>query len=138
LIRTQKEFPYVTVLSSVARPRDFWPWVEWKQLPGISKRNMTVLESYGIRETHRVNRSAFLKFEIPQIFNESNRVLYLDVDTLVTGDLSELFERDFGPVAFGMVEDFYSGIRPNLQFRTENKIKTYFHAGVVLFFPSRC
>ncbi|MBP3489780.1 MAG: glycosyltransferase [Roseburia sp.] len=73
--------------------------------------------------------SALLKFYIPDILPETDRVIYLDGDVIVRGDLTGLYETELGDAYIGAVRDsgcLYSG-RKNVQ---ENE--TYFNSGVML------
>lgn len=74
--------------------------------------------------------TTFLKFEIPTLLEQYDKVLYLDTDTIVLKDLSELYNTDLKDTYSGVVRDFYL---------MKNKdhialgLKNYFNAGVMLF-----
>jgi lipopolysaccharide biosynthesis glycosyltransferase len=59
-----------------------------------------------------------------------SRLLYLDTDMLVIGDLKPLFELDLGGFALGAVYDNYVMIQPEINIIEEGK---YFNSGMLLF-----
>ena len=89
-------------------------------------------------------------------FREYDRMVYIDSDTIVEGDISELYDTDLGEKAIGaaeMVEArhfirtkkalFYEGQPYNFaDYCTKileiKHIKNYFNAGVILFDLKRC
>jgi len=77
-----------------------------------------------------VTNSAFLKFDIPFILKDYEKVIYLDVDIIVQHDLSELYDTDLKNTYAGVVEDFTI-----IKFKKRNKelgLKHYFNSGVLL------
>ena len=81
----------------------------------------------------QVKVQTFYKYLIPKLLNNIDKVLYLDVDTLVLGSLSELYNIDLTGKYAAAVEnnDSYSAI---------NKVGTkhYFNAGVILYNLKKC
>ena len=73
--------------------------------------------------------AALLKFLIPQIIADYEKVLYLDGDILIRGDLSELYNTDISGYMAGVIID--SG---SIYYRHEyvNKVDKYFNSGVML------
>ncbi len=74
-----------------------------------------------------VSTAALFKFELPDILQEYDKVIYLDSDVIVNTDLSEMYDTDINGCYAGVVEDFYS--------RTDNKrigCEVYFNSGVML------
>ena len=53
----------------------------------------------------RVTPTAMLKFELPDLFSQYDRILYLDSDMLVQKDLAELFNTDLGDNYAAVVKD---------------------------------
>ena len=77
---------------------------------------------------HHVNYAANLIYFIPLRIKEETRVLYLDSDIIVTGDLSALFELDLEGYPLGAVNDL------DVQTDLWNlDIRDTFNSGVVLF-----
>lgn len=80
--------------------------------------------------------NTFSRYFIPKMKPELDKVLYMDVDIIVNGDISELYKQDLGNYPLGAVlEDFYSENYSYLQ-KTFPEYKggsNYFNAGVLLF-----
>jgi lipopolysaccharide biosynthesis glycosyltransferase len=55
------------------------------------------------------------------------KVIYLDTDTVVNGDLKELFKIDISNYELAAVKDLYNWLNPNRW-----KVKKYFNSGVLL------
>lgn len=62
-----------------------------------------------------------MRLALPEILPDEKRVLWLDVDTIVTADISELFDIDLGGCYFGAVEEPGRSKRPFV----------YYNAGVM-------
>lgn len=82
-----------------------------------------------------VSPTAILKFELPQILPDLDKVLYLDGDILVRSDLVKLFETDIRGSYAAVVED----IKPKLRYKPSILSKLdieghrgYFNSGVML------
>ena len=83
------------------------------------------------RPTH-VTRISLLKFFIPYIFNELNKILYLDCDTIVQADLFELYSENIGNNFVGAVYDYALARMPEIQHILEIPEDKYFNSGVML------
>ncbi len=79
--------------------------------------------------------AALLKFDLPQLLPDVDKVLYLDGDLIVRADLSELFATDLDGVYAAVVSD-----TGQLYFRHETvrKVRNYFNSGVMLMNLKRC
>lgn len=77
-----------------------------------------------------VSKAALYKFDIPDILVKLKKVLYIDCDTLVMDDLSELFHTDISKVYAGVVKDFpaYYQAKDHERLGVDN----YFNSGVML------
>ena len=116
----------------------------------LSKESRQLLESFGsivhvlhcddvkieqYANTHQyVSSAALLKFDIPQLLPDRDKVLYLDSDVLVLGDLSELFATP--------IEDCYAAVVKDLlgthyTFHTRTGVSSYFNSGVLLLNTKR-
>ena len=76
-----------------------------------------------------VSKAALLKFNLSDIFPRLNKLLYLDDDILVLGDLSELYNIKLGNNYAAVVPDiidFFAGHDKRLG------LKNYFNSGVML------
>ena len=85
------------------------------------------------QKTH-VTPTSLLKFELPNILPDVDKLLYLDSDIIVKGDLEELFQID--------IKDYYLAASPEIwrnldkywageDFSIENSF--YFNSGVLLY-----
>ena len=74
--------------------------------------------------------SAYYRLKIPSLFAHLERVLYLDVDLIVKGDLRPLYNTDMGDAYFAMIEDYYA--KESIE-RLALKHGCYFNSGVTLF-----
>ena len=78
--------------------------------------------------TH-VSKACFLRLLIPKYFSQFERCLYLDCDTLCAGDISELYNADFGNNYIVGCE----GIDYSKKQARELGINFYINSGVLLF-----
>lgn len=73
--------------------------------------------------------SAMFKFIIPEIFNDLDRILYIDTDLIVRKDMLELFMSSMKDEYLCAVVDMWAPITD----REETKVfKSYFNSGVML------
>lgn len=72
----------------------------------------------------------FYKFDVPFLFNDYEKVILLDADTIVLKDLTELYNTPLGDNYAGVVNDI-TMILKNDKFTKQ--IKHYFNIGVMLF-----
>ena len=93
-----------------------------------------VLEEFRVPGYH-VQPSALLKFNIAGLLPQYDKILYLDGDILVKGDLSELYAADISNAYLGAVSDL---IAVTVAGWTERlKIINYFNSGVLLLNAAR-
>jgi len=93
---------------------------------------LKVENNYGdiYKEHQHVSKAALLKFSLADIFNSLNRIIYLDGDTLILGDIAELFDID--------ITDYYgaavSDVPTIMDQKSNDRIghKNYFNSGVML------
>jgi len=91
--------------------------------------DISFLEKYR-KPTHPVPPCGLLKFKIPGLFPQYDKMIYLDGDILVKDDLTEFFNIDISNFYLGAVSDF-----PALKWIHSNKRmyqKDYFNSGVLL------
>ena len=84
-----------------------------------------------IREDNSYTSSAVLfKFVISEILYNYDKVLYLDSDVIVKGDLSELYNTDINDYYIAAVKDVHP-----IMFEHHKKynLETYYNAGVLLY-----
>ena len=86
-----------------------------------------------LKQNSHVSRSACLKFCIPTILDKIDRTIYIDGDTFVKRDLSDLYNFDLKGKQIAAVKDF--GLLR--VWRNENnpciKNDTYFQSGLMVF-----
>ena len=109
---------------------------------GISNKNAKSLERAGAnvirtdvklpqfdgRHPH-VSAAALLKFDLPNIFAAKDKILYLDTDMIILGDLGKLFNTDLGKHYAAVVKDM-AAVRDN--HATKLGHKDYFNSGMML------
>ena len=88
-----------------------------------------------------VSKAALFKFQIPNIFNDLDKVLYLDGDMIIEKDLSELYNIDLGNNYAGMVIDY--NIMSNFKHKSKKYndflgVSNYFNSGMILFNIKQC
>jgi len=89
------------------------------------------LQNKGIPQ-YRDSYATYLKLYVRERLPKGlDKLLYIDCDTVITGDLSPLFERDLRDCPLGMVPDALAyQYKRKLGFE---KDENYFNAGVILF-----
>ena len=98
------------------------------------KAKVTILEFENkykdINYSHSyISKVLFFKFDVANIFSQYNKIIYLDGDIAVNGDLTEFFETDLGNNYAGVVKDLILFSKKQHQIiNTES----YFNAGVML------
>ena len=75
-----------------------------------------------------VTKTALLKFYLPEIFSDKNKILYLDCDVLATGDISEFEKINISEVYAAVCEDMHATQRGHAE-RLQHK--KYFNSGVM-------
>lgn len=91
----------------------------------------------GIRAAgvEHVSGAALFKFELPNIFSQYEKILYLDGDTLVCKDLAELFETDIEDRYAAVVKDYKTTtykIPQLVKLNIAHKHKFYWNSGMML------
>ncbi len=96
----------------------------------IKLKNNDEYIKYDIKDIP-ASTTAIYKFNIPQILNKLDKVLYLDGDIIVHNDLSELFNYDIGNNYVGAVKDT-AGLSKSLFKLFIKKNIFYFNSGVMI------
>jgi lipopolysaccharide biosynthesis glycosyltransferase len=76
-----------------------------------------------------VTETSMYKFYLPEIFKDLTKILYLDVDILVQGDISSLFEMNIEDVYAATVKDMDATIKGQTDHLC---LKNYFNSGMML------
>ena len=88
-------------------------------------------QHYSFDDTHPyVTSAAIFKFDIANILSDYDKVLYIDCDTIVLKDLSELFNIDTNDYYAAAVKDYY--VMEILKHGEKIGIENYFNSGVML------
>lgn len=74
-----------------------------------------------------------IKFMIPELFPDLDRILYLDCDLICVGSLDEFCDVQMGSKCVASILDPIAFV-PNY----ENYVPDYFNTGVILFNPKQC
>ena len=79
----------------------------------------------GIRISGHFTSTVYLKFDLPDLIPNQDKVLYLDSDVIIQKDLNDLFEININDYYAGVVKDI--GLVDN-----DLNFKNYFNSGVML------
>lgn len=81
----------------------------------------------------RVTPAAMMKFELPELFSQYDRILYLDSDMLVQKDLADLFNTDLGDNYAAVVKDILTYRRKDEHLKwLKFEPQAYFNSGMML------
>lgn len=83
-----------------------------------------------IKKHHYVSKCAVLKFNIPSIFKDLDRILYIDSDMLVKKDLTDLWDVNIDNKYAAVVRDLPGEVTLKYHIRIGNKY--YFNSGLML------
>lgn len=83
------------------------------------------------------SKSTYYRLFIPNLYKQYNKVLYLDSDIVVKGDISEMYNIDIGSNLIGATTDEFVYKTPIFHKYFLNKvnvkrIKDYFNAGIII------
>jgi lipopolysaccharide biosynthesis glycosyltransferase len=102
------------------------------------------------------SREIYYRLYIPKVFSDFDRVIYLDADTLVNSDISNLFNVDMGGKSIGAVFDFGMAMARIIKSKSPpgtgevetdiylksvlglKNLDEYFNSGVLLFDIKKC
>ena len=110
-----------------------------QKLKGLANRYQQQIEFYnidsiafeGLPISDRYRKSIYFRLLYPTLLPESvDRLLYMDCDTIILKDLSQLMNTDLNGYVCGVVEDHFSD-----DIRNRNRIEQYddiFNTGVLL------
>lgn len=97
--------------------------------------NLLNLHKYDITGKCQATPSALLKFKLPLLLSQYDKVIYLDGDILVKKDLSDLYNIDIENNFVGAVHDTGKIYNPQ---KITKKIPNYFNSGVMLLNLEKC
>jgi len=76
-----------------------------------------------------VSEAALLKFDIPQLLPQWDKILYLDSDVLILDDLTKLYSTDLTEHYAAAVKDLLGA---HFGFHTRTGLSAYFNSGIML------
>lgn len=93
-----------------------------------------LLKHYSVREFgHRISMATYYRCLLASVLPETvEKVLYLDCDIVVRGDISPLWDTDLEGYAVACVEDIGSGEHERYERLHYDPADSYFNAGVLL------
>ena len=97
----------------------------------LDKSNF-IEEFKNINQERHVTFTSLLKFFLPEIFNNLDKILYLDSDILVQDDLSELFNIDISDFYSAAVKDILCKVNKQHMLKYNIQNEYYFNSGVLL------
>ena len=142
----------VSITSLFANKRKSSYYEVYIIINNISQDNRTILEKLGnkfsnitiingessikdyadIKQQRHVTTTSLIKFFLPQILKNEDKVLFIDGDTVIQRDLTELFNTNIKDVYAGVVKDTFT--LTDKEYLKENNINSdyYFNSGVLL------
>lgn len=100
----------------------------------VSKKMEDVKNSLQLRDYY--TGATYYRIFIASMFPEYTKALYIDCDTIVLGDVSELYHTELGDCLIGAVADGAVAAVPEFRLYTKEVLgidaKNYFNAGVIL------
>ncbi len=85
-----------------------------------------------------ISADTYSRLFIPELFKDMDKMIYLDVDLIATGDIGEMYDFDMSQYTFGAVSAEY-GTDKSIWFQNMemNPEHHYFNAGVLLMNPKK-
>jgi lipopolysaccharide biosynthesis glycosyltransferase len=104
----------------------------------IEYRSVNLEALKKIKTRSHISLDTYSRFFIPDLFPECTKMIYMDIDIIVLGDIGKLYDVDLGDYSLGAVPAEYIGARKkwkkNMHVSPEHK---YFNAGVLLINPKK-
>ncbi len=98
----------------------------------ILEKSMSEKQARIVQVRERVTHAALLKFDLPGLFPDLDKLLYLDSDMLIQKDLTELYQTELGDAYAGVVNDAITiWDKEHLEF-LQFKERLYFNSGMLL------
>ncbi len=154
--RNYKEYTKVAIASAIINKKERSKYKinvlcvdlsedERKEFEEFSDKNVTVktvplelssierIENYEME--HYVSRADLFKFFIPELFPKINKILYIDSDTLILSDLSDLYNTNISkyPLAAVKKPDYFAYLKDTEDGKTQVKKVYSYNCGVILF-----
>lgn len=109
---------------------------DWKKIYRLEKKFQISIKDIKIDDNvfeklsinHHFTKANYYRLLIPELIDE-DKLMYLDSDLIVIGDISELYNINLGDYFLGAVEDFGFNRHKDLKMDINSK---YFNSGVML------
>lgn len=98
----------------------------------ILQEEQLINKYQNIVQNRHVTYTSLLKFFIPNIFKNLDKILYLDSDIIVQKDLSDLYQTNIDNYYAGVIKDTLTVKNPNHLLKLSCFNKNYFNSGVML------
>lgn len=99
-------------------------------------------EFRGLPQCHHIPVESYYRFKLFSLFPELEKVIYLDSDIVVLGDIGEIFKIDIDDYCAGMVKDAVNNmgeIIPNVNRKLlRPPYSDYYNAGLMLINLKKC
>lgn len=101
-------------------------------------RNLIQNFADSINTANHISSDTYSRLFIPELFQDIDKMIYLDVDLIAIGDIGELYDLDMGHYTVGAVSAEY-GTDKSIWFQNMemNPEHHYFNAGVLLMNPKK-
>lgn len=87
----------------------------------------------GINQKTHVSPAALIKFELANIFSDLDKILYLDSDLIIKGDISGLFSIDISNYLLAAVQEFWKVQQDYYDYKDQDSsLPFYFNSGVMM------
>lgn len=101
--------------------------------------NVSKLCTSGMYESAYFSKEMYYRIMIPEIFQSYNKVIYLDCDIVVLGDLSELYTIDISNCLIAGVRNLmHDKMKSYIKFSLELDSDKYINSGVIIFNCDKC
>lgn len=119
----------IDIINSLSRnDKDFY-------VEAVIRDDLDRFENLGTEKVLHVSKAAIYKFELPNIFSQYDKILYLDGDMLVLNDICPLFDTDIDDRYAAVVKDYKALTYdiPQLEkLHIETKHKHYWNSGMMV------
>lgn len=131
--RNKKYDVYVIVHGITQEQRDRFQSMQEDGFCVILKEQLQIDETYATDKIH-VTPVALTKFHLPAMFEDLDKILYLDGDTIIQKDISAVFEEQIDEYYLAAVQDIGPLLthKPSIRIKLHMEQDTYFNSGVML------
>ena len=87
-----------------------------------------IFEKFYLSENLHITRETYYRYLLPDLFKELDLILFLDCDTIILKDISDIFKTNIDNYYIAAVTDY-----SELEFKKRLSLNKYINAGVILF-----